>query len=76
MNDKISSARVFGNAAVTLYRDPDFRGQAKVVDRDIADLRGLGFNDRLSSYDVESGRNFGRAGNNGNGKRVGVWKRP
>jgi hypothetical protein len=71
MNDRISSVRVFGNAAVTLYRDPDFRGQAKVVDRDIADLRGLGFNDRLSSYDVESGQNFGRNGNNGRGNNNG-----
>jgi hypothetical protein len=62
MNDKISSVRVFGDAAVTLYRDPNFRGQARVIDRNVADLRGLGFNDRLSSYQVEIIRGFARGG--------------
>ena len=71
MNDRISSVRVFGNAAVTLYRDPDFRGQSKFVDGSIADLRGMGFNDRLSSYEVEGGY-YGNngpiyRGNNGHG---------
>ena len=63
MNDKISSVRVFGNAAVTLYQDPSFRGQSKFIDADATDLRGLGFNDRISSYTVDAGRR----GYNGNG---------
>ena len=76
MNDKISSVRVFGDAAVTLYRDPDFRGQYKVATSDVADLRGLGFNDRLSSYEVTSVRGFDRGGysngnRNGNGNGYG-----
>ena len=66
MNDRISSARVFGNAVATVYRDPNFRGQAKVIDRNVADMRGMGFNDRVSSYEVDAG--FDRARNgNGNG---------
>ena len=66
MNDRISSVRVFGNAVATVYRDPNFRGQAKVIDRNVADMRGMGFNDRVSSYEVDAG--FDRARNgNGNG---------
>jgi len=67
MNDRISSVRVFGNAAVTLFRDPNFRGDSRVITSDLADLRGLGFNDRLSSYEVEAGRGFVRGGNGVNG---------
>jgi len=66
MNDRISSVRVFGNAVATVYRDPNLRGQAKVIDYDVADMRGMGFNDRVSSYVVDAG--FDRARNrNGNG---------
>ncbi len=67
MNDRVSSARVFGNAVATVFRDPSFRGQAKVIEYDVRDLRGMGFNDRVSSYSVDAG--FGRARNgnrNGN----------
>jgi hypothetical protein len=66
MNDRISSARVFGNAVATVYRDPNLRGQAKVIDYDVPDMRRMGFNDRVSSYVVDAG--FDRARNrNGNG---------
>ena len=67
MNDRISSLRVFGNAAVTVFRDPNFRGDSRVITSDIADLRSMGFNDRVSSYEVESGRGVVRGGNGGNG---------
>jgi hypothetical protein len=70
MNDRISSVRVFGNAVATVYRDPNLRGQAKVIDYDIPDMRGMGFNDRVSSYTVDTG--FARARNgNGNGYGYG-----
>ena len=70
MNDRISSIRVFGNAVATLYRDPNLRGQAKVVEYDVPDMRRMGFNDRVSSYVVDGG--FNRAGNrNGNGNGYG-----
>jgi hypothetical protein len=66
MNDRISSARVFGNAVATVYRDPNLRGQAKVIDYDISDMRRMDFNDRVSSYVVDAG--FDRARNrSGNG---------
>jgi len=62
-NDQISSIRVFGNAVTTVYRDPDFRGQSRVIDSSVSDLRAMGFNDRISSYEVGSARfnNNGRA---------------
>ena len=69
MNDRVSSVRVFGNAVVTLYRDPNLRGQAKVVDYDVPDMRGLGFNDRVSSYSVDTA-GFAR-NRNGNGNVYG-----
>ena len=55
-NDEISSIRIFGDAAVTVYRDPNFRGQSRVIDSNLNDLRSLGFNDRISSYQVDAGR--------------------
>jgi hypothetical protein len=65
MNDRVSSVRVFGNAVVTLYRDPDLRGQARTVDYDVRDMRGMGFNDRVSSYVVDNGRGYGYGAVNG-----------
>jgi Peptidase inhibitor family I36/Domain of unknown function (DUF4214) len=55
-NDEISSIRVFGDAVTTVYRDPNFRGQSRVIDSNVSDLRSLGFNDRISSYQVDFGR--------------------
>jgi Peptidase inhibitor family I36 len=63
MNDRISSLRVLGNADVTLFRDPNFQGQERVIDSNIPDLRRMGFNDRVSSYEVNARRYAG----NGNG---------
>ena len=55
-NDEISSIRLFGDAVATVYRDPNFRGQSRVIDSSVSDLRSLGFNDRISSYQVDVGR--------------------
>jgi Peptidase inhibitor family I36/Domain of unknown function (DUF4214) len=54
--DEISSIRVFGDASVTVYRDRNFRGQSRVIDANLSDLRSLGFNDRISSYQVDLSR--------------------
>ena len=63
-NDEISSMRVFGDAVVTVYNDRNFRGQSRVIDNNIRDLRSLSFNDRISSYRVDGSRgNWSR--NNG-----------
>src|SRR5215510_15824735 len=55
-NDEISSIRIFGDAVATVYRDPNFRGQSRVVNSSVSDLRSFGFNDRISSFQVDSGR--------------------
>jgi len=65
MNDRISSVRLFGNSTVTLYRDVNLRGPAKIVSSDVSDLRGFGFNDRLSSFSVGNGGFYGSNGNGG-----------
>jgi hypothetical protein len=69
INDRISSIRLFGNAIVTVYRDPNLRGQSRLVNADLNDLRSLGFNDRISSYVVDTyrGNNSGRAVPRNNG---------
>lgn len=59
INDHISSIRVFGNADVTVYRDARFRGSSRTFDSNVPNLRQEGFNDRISSYRVES-QGFGR----------------
>ena len=56
INDRISSIRLFGNAVVTVFRDPNLHGQSRMVTSDLNDLQRLGFNDRISSYDVDSYR--------------------
>ncbi len=53
MNDRVSSVRLFGDAEVTVFKDRDFRGDLRKFERDMADLRGIGFNDRISSLRVE-----------------------
>ena len=55
-NDEISSIRLFGNAVTTIFRDPNFRGQSRAIDSSVSDLRAMGFNDRISSYEVGSSR--------------------
>jgi hypothetical protein len=61
-SDRISSVRVFGRAAVVLYRDIDFRGESIVVDHDIPDLASLpgrnfrSWDRQASSLVVESDR--------------------
>src|SRR6185295_14738774 len=61
---QVSSTRLFGNAVTTVYRDPNFRGSSRVIDSSVSDLRAMGFNDRISSYEV------GSSGFNGNGSRA------
>src|SRR5438477_12241517 len=53
MNDRISSIRVFGSSAVTVFRDSRFRGGSAVFDRSIRNLKDENWNDRISSMRVE-----------------------
>ena len=69
-NDQISSIRVFGDAVATVYRDQNFRGQSKVIGSSVNNLRSMGFNDRISSFQIDSNRGYSNNPNNN-----GRWSR-
>jgi hypothetical protein len=73
-NDEISSIRIFGNAQVIVYRDPNFKGQSRRFDSNMPDLRNAGLNDRISSFRIESryGGNWGGSPGSG-GYNNGRW---
>jgi len=69
-NDRISSIRIFGDAVATVYRDSNFRGQSRVIDSSVNNLRSVGFNDRISSFQIDSNRGYSNYPNNN-----GRWSR-
>ena len=71
-NDEISSIRIFGRARVVVFKDPNFRGQSRQFDSNMADLRQAGFNDRISSFRIERGHG-GNWGGSGGGHNNGRW---
>ncbi|MGD9902454.1 MAG: peptidase inhibitor family I36 protein [Vicinamibacterales bacterium] len=54
LNDRISSIRVVGNASVTVYRDPNFRGRSTRINEDMSNLQLQGWNDAISSLRVQA----------------------
>jgi hypothetical protein len=68
-NDRISSIRLFGNAEVVVYRDRDFTGDSQWFDVSEPDLRESGWNDTISSYQVQR---RGAVGNRARGASRGV----
>jgi len=72
MNDEISSIRIFGRARVVVFDQREFSGESEEFTADVADLtlRHLGgsrtWNDRIDSFQVESG---------GGGRGRGGWGR-
>lgn len=52
LNDRISSIRVFGDASVVVYRDPNFRGRSTRFSDDIDNLQFENWNDAISSLEV------------------------
>ncbi|HXD73156.1 MAG TPA: peptidase inhibitor family I36 protein [Vicinamibacterales bacterium] len=72
MNDQISSIRIFGPASVVVFRDIRFGGDSSRFGRDVRNLRGEGWNDRLSSLRVEGpparGERFGDLDNDQRGR--------
>jgi len=51
-NNAISSIRIFGGVSLRIYSDFNFRGASLLVRRDIADLKAVGWNNRISSLSV------------------------
>jgi len=71
-NDTISSIRVFGGAEVVVFRDSRFRGSSRRFEANVDDLRRSGWNDRISSFQVDRRRGGGPAYESG----VPLWGRP
>lgn len=71
-NDKISSIWVQDGYKVTIYEHPDFGGKSHTLfgnrNGSLYNLTDIDFDDRISSYIVESGR--GRAGETDSGSQI------
>jgi hypothetical protein len=50
-----ASVQAQPRARIVLFEDVEFRGEQRVVDGEVRDFRGIGFNDRASSIRVDSG---------------------
>ena len=61
MNDKVSSIRIFGRADVTVFKDVRFDGGSQHFRDSITNLKGEGWNDRISSFRV-GGSSYGGGG--------------
>jgi len=62
LNDKISSIRIPNGEAWEVCQDTDYRNQCQVLSDDVADLRSMGWNDRISSLRrIHNGRRAGGA---------------
>ena len=61
-NDEISSIRLFGGAEVIVYRDGNFTGRSVRFIESTGDLRPDDWNDRITSFRIESRPGRGRGG--------------
>lgn len=52
LNDRISSIRLFGDASVLVYRNPNFGGRNSRFNDDVRNLQSEGWNDTISSIRV------------------------
>jgi len=67
MNDRVSSIRLLGTSAVTVFKDKDLHGASTQFTHDVGDLRRGGWDDRISSIAVSNYRN-GNGNGNGRGR--------
>jgi len=51
----VASAQAQPRARIVLFEDVEFQGEQRVVDSEVRDFRGIGFNDKASSIRVDSG---------------------
>lgn len=66
LNDKVSSIRLFGDASVVVYRNPNFGGRSRRFTDDVDNLQNDGWNDTISSVRVRL--DFGRGDSRGDGR--------
>jgi hypothetical protein len=53
LNASAQRGRLGGYGGITVYEDPDFRGDSVTLRNDVPDLRREGLNDRISSLEVD-----------------------
>ena len=53
LNASAQRGRLGGYGGITVYEDPDFRGDSVTFRNDVPDLRREGLNDRISSLEVD-----------------------
>jgi beta/gamma crystallin len=73
MNDKVSSIRVPDGEAWEICQDIDYGNQCQVLTSSVADLRSMGWNDRISSLRRASNGGY-RDGGYGNRRPGGVFQ--
>jgi hypothetical protein len=52
-NDQISSIRLYGNAEVSVFQSDNMRGQSRRFTSSISNPRSAGFDNLISSFEVE-----------------------
>jgi hypothetical protein len=62
-NNQISSIRVFGGAEVIVFGEPGFNGASRRFGSDVKNLDGTGWNDRITSFRIETRGNWSGNGN-------------
>jgi hypothetical protein len=68
-NDRISSIRIFGRAEATVYNDENFGGERRTFSQDVPNLGN--WNDRITSFQVAGGRQYGGQFDGQGGGRFG-----
>jgi hypothetical protein len=66
LNDRISSIRIFGRAEVTVFGEPNFNGPRRTFRQDVPNMSI--WNDRISSFRIDSPQEEGRFGNERRGR--------
>jgi Beta/Gamma crystallin len=66
-NNEVSSIRIYGRVDIRVFEDSRYRGASLRVDSDLRDLQSEGFNDKISSIEIErrSGRGSSGGGRSG-----------
>jgi hypothetical protein len=75
MGDEISSIRLFGAVEVTVFRDRSFGGRTSRFERDVVNLKQVGWNDTISSVRVDGPGFFGHGERPPGQGRPPVWGR-
>lgn len=71
LGDRVSSIRLLGSAEVTVFRDSDMRGRSGRFISDVRDLKREGWNDQISSVEIDAPRDYSGYGGDNRGRARG-----